>query len=145
MRSIKFRAWNLKLKRMVYNIEGAYDCIGSERYEDGEDYDDKEQFFDSYLDDENYIVMQFTGLKDKNGKEIYEGDIVLETTETEKKKYEVVWIKFECSFEFKPINFKTMINYNMGSIYTEIEVIGNIYENPELLDALELKNGEKGK
>ena len=76
------------------------------------------------------IVMQFTGLKDKNGKEIYEGDIL--TTEYE-RTLEVRWRKgswyvYERDEEFCPLMGVPGI---AGYISEEIEVIGNIYENPE--------------
>jgi hypothetical protein len=64
-------------------------------------------------------IMQFTGLKDKNGKEIYEGDIITE------RKYQAVVEWDEKSLQF---NCHGMLD---GKNY---EVIGNIYENPELLE-----------
>ena len=85
-----------------------------------------------YVPDEAEL-MQFTDLKDKNGKEIYEGDIVKEENETGIFIYTIEWEKYDCCFFPKALNFKTGIEQSMSSIYTELEVIGNIYENPELL------------
>ena len=74
-------------------------------------------------------LMQSTGLVDKNGKEIFEGDIVkcnglLGTIES----FKAMWV---CSF----------VKYNnyqkLGFFVQEIEVVGNVYENPELLEAEE--------
>jgi len=94
-------------------------------------------------DKSRYILIQSTGLKDKNGKLIYEGDIVNQIYEDETiYKCEVVYSN--CSFQLKHIEDKNAnyintpmycyaINY-LGH-YTEkkLEVIGNIYENPELI------------
>ena len=75
---------------------------------------------------ENNILMQCTGLKDKNGKLIYEGDVVKQNNTI----YSVNW--FNGSFCFKDtLNGK---NYTVEFVMSEKqEVIGNIYENPELL------------
>lgn len=80
------------------------------------------------LDSGNYEVMQFTGLKDKNGKEIYEGDIVrLEQWEPE--IYEVVFNRGGFCFRHSD----TDVFYHDAKYIEKGEVIGNIYENPELL------------
>ena len=78
----------------------------------------------------NKPVMQYTGLKDRNGKEVFEGDII---------KYEGCegyWDYFGV-IEWCEENAAFHININNGDAYSmifdEIEIIGNIYENPELL------------
>ena len=65
---------------------------------------------------------QFTGLNDKNGKEIYEGDILQRGTTIS----DVVWE--DCGFKLRKGNSVCDVN-------KPIEIIGNIYENPELLEA----------
>ena len=76
------------------------------------------------------ILMQYTGLKDKNGKEIYEGDIVVLSSDGDKKICKVTLDGWQSLFESVQNGFycpmgSTAQNYR--------EVIGNIYENPELL------------
>lgn len=71
----------------------------------------------------DYIPMQFTGLKDKNGKEIYEGDIVKTVKED--------WVKVY----YDRGNYWVW-RYQLAYLWeTGVEVIGNIYENPELINA----------
>ncbi len=130
MREIKFRAWNKKMESMY-----------------SPDDNNSEMFM--YLDGllcydgsptEDYILMQFTGLKDKNGKEIYEGDICnmrrYSHIDSSRKwcVYEVCWGYSEWLFRGY---WQKAINDEFFSIRfpeaDEIEVIGNIYENPELL------------
>jgi uncharacterized phage protein (TIGR01671 family) len=83
--------------------------------------------------EEDFILMQFTGLKDKNGKEIYEGDIL--RTITYDKTYEVSFYIGSFVLIDKDPGFTTIKKSPIGCYQTDIilEVIGNIYENPELL------------
>ena len=78
-------------------------------------------------------IMQFTGLQDKNGKDIFEGDIVKVNALYDKVEGEVVF--HECSWCFKvPIsNFHETPFRKIGTGWYGIKVIGNIYENPELI------------
>lgn len=89
-------------------------------------------------DDPNLPIMQFTGLKDKNGKEIYEGDIVKNMTHGKGvANYEIKWgnVGFygvsKDGDKYGPYTLNLFINDK----YPVLEVIGNIYENPELLNS----------
>ena len=78
------------------------------------------------LNNEDLIPMQCTGLKDNNGTLIYEGDIVKDDHEA---KHQVVWCYN--GYQLNPL-FKN--GYTIVIVVDEIEVIGNIYENKELLE-----------
>jgi hypothetical protein len=71
-----------------------------------------------------YPIMQFTGLHDKNGKEIYFDDFVKAPSDN---IFQVIWYDEEMRIALK--HKDTIYNFNVG-LY---EVIGNIYENPELI------------
>lgn len=73
---------------------------------------------------------QYTGLTDKNGKKIFEGDILIHA---EKYRYKVFWCNDRKGFYVRGINFS---DYDyIGNFYTHtIEVIGNIHDNPELME-----------
>ncbi len=126
MREIKFRIWDKKFKQML-DWEFLKNC-----------YCDK-------LNNNEYKIMQYTGLLDKNGKEIYEGDIL--NFKAEKKTesgYEIG------SYDYHPENAK-VVEFKDGAFYAETDLlikllkwslieyqiqwraIGNIYENPELV------------
>jgi uncharacterized phage protein (TIGR01671 family) len=134
-RVIKFRAYNPKEKKMsgdftLYEIASA----GS-----------KTIFPFGFIANKDTVLMQYTGLKDKNNKEIYEGDIVninINALENPDIVAEVVWCNAD---ENRPVPKTTSGFYyrmtgdvgSMGGDEELVEVIGNIYENPNLLSEKE--------
>ena len=124
MREIRFRAWDGE--RMVnpqYNGERFSVCTNWKYTKDG-----APPYWD-YTDD----VMQYTGLKDKNGVEIYEGDIIKDGLSPRVFGFEE---KRKTSYghgDSGTTLYVGYIFYFWGSGVGEIEVMGNIYENPSLL------------
>ena len=114
MRTIKFRAWDESQKYMAKQGTPDLETIQS--------------FFFNFGDCQ---LMQFTGLTDKNGVEIYEGDIVKVDIFT--KNYCIVFgesKKWGASFQYKS---DYSIYYLTENFAKDCVVVGNIYENPELL------------
>ncbi len=117
MRELKFRAWQTVTKVMFSNIErGMGEPHGNPPFAD-------------YLENKHMIVMQYTGLHDKHCREVYEGDIVKADTLPQL----VEW-------DERILGWQPYCDYDVDCYgYPKIEeqatwlVIGNIYENPELL------------
>jgi uncharacterized phage protein (TIGR01671 family) len=80
------------------------------------------------------ILMQYTGIKDKNGKKIFEGDIVKEI-ESEYTTYigSVMFSGGSFRFEYRSGYYKQLSSKDIRQLHTS-EIIGNIYENSELLE-----------
>ncbi len=125
MRDIKFRAWDKDNEVMVYSDDNPHDDFVFIVENDGL------QFYyldtDRHLMDTNSIRLQYTGLKDKNDTEIYEGDILsYESRIAGKRMLVVEWSQWDAMFIFGEIR----VDYATKNS----EVIGNIYERPELLE-----------
>ena len=126
MREMKVRVWDDVLKEMLYSrVEQFDDMLGFR--------------FDKHLETENPVYMWETGMKDKNGREIYEGDICrLGTT-----MYQIVWMDRYAKYGAKVIKTETVLAMGctfpmqdyvvFSSGQCDLEIISNIYENPELL------------
>lgn len=120
MKDIKFRAWVIKDKKMDYQPV-AFDEWTSECQPLNPVIDSIQNSKEPF----NQILMQYTGLKDKNGTPIYEGDLVLANHYT--KPFE---IRFMCGCFVLYGSFCDTCEHIPEK---KCEVIGNIYENPELL------------
>lgn len=121
MREIKFRAWDLLEKRMRYLNK---EMVGFRYYE----------VFCNTPDSRGFDLMQFTGLKDKNDIEIYEGDVVRGSAfeDGDLEIGEVAWFEYcwDISGLITDGEFNDLMEWYAAG---NLEVIGNIYENPELL------------
>ena len=131
MREIKFRAWDNRYKRMVtfdkgYRLQLQMDAQGNTSW-CVDDVSLKVRTMSSW-DGEGHILMQFTGLKDKNGKEIFEGDIVDAEGETNIVK----WDDRFCAFVLRYQNGELNHFFHQRPV-DNLRIIGNIYESPELL------------
>ena len=137
-RIIKFRAWDKVEKKMVYEVTPYQDKNRSECWvyigSTGEH---------AYIDE--FEIMQFTGLLDKNGKEIWEGDIVGWPWSQGYTKREVIYTAPAFHLKgFHPNFFHSMVSATIESgVVPEYEVLGNIYENPELLTSTTKKENHQ--
>lgn len=124
MRKIKFRVWDKGSKHMHICGEDIHDEIYFTDDDNKAYYYNLQNGEGSLTEDSTYALMQYTGLKDKNGKEIYEGDIVQQFD-----------IKENGIIEYKYGQFGIKCLEMFWNIHpTKIEVIGNIYENKNLLE-----------
>ena len=137
MREIKFRAWDILYSRMMYDgfsVSASGDPVGY--FVEPDRTPNTTRICGEWRGDSTIVPMQYTGLKDKNGKEIYEGDVVkIPRFDNPKllfdgKKYDVAFI--DGCFEL----YDSGGGYacDLKQVYSISEVIGNIYENPELLE-----------
>lgn len=136
MREIKFRAWDKKTKTMrevdsiaFHNKRGMFDFDESNLPKLvnvwGWDCIEQKNII-LHREKDHFELMQYTGLKDRNGKDIYEGDIL----QNDWRFMNVVWGEGGFMLVDQTKNVWCIQDYPAN----DTEVIGNIYENPELLE-----------
>lgn len=133
MREIKFRAWDKKDKCWA-DIEDFHICLDGTLYNARTD----DYYPNSNDSRDRFELMQYTGLKDKNDKEIYEGDMLKDTYIIEgKQEIDIGVIEFTSGCTCLKYNDSEQEYYPVYRGLANYEVIGNIYENPELLTVKE--------
>ena len=125
-REIKFRAWDNDFGSMIYEfIEGYIVSMDYGELKIGS-HDGNKDYFE-------LPVMQFTGLKDKNGKEIYEGDII--RPDNGKYTYQIKYVHAQFTTSVIEYDLRNTSYYLYTFLYhNKCEIIGNIYQNKELLN-----------
>lgn len=114
-------------KKDCYVCENPYECMSEYSSLNGQSYG-----FGGFKLVDTSTICQCTGLKDKNGKLIWENDIVVYRDCTE-EKYVIAWELNKCCFEYQQYSCSIM-NFDELS-GCEVEVLGNIFDNPELLES----------
>ena len=135
MREILFRAF-VKDKNKIFDVKKIDFDYRIVWFEEENKPTDTMRMFDQIE------LMQFTGLTDKNGKKIFEGDIIKIVTETDDEEYPFVAEFFEIMFDDEKHRFVKRsdlgiddFDYSKDEVNEyEIEVVGNVYENEELID-----------
>lgn len=129
MTELKFRAWLKKYNIMQYSHDNKKN-----------DIDDNflERFF-CIVHPENHIIMQFTGLKDRLNKEIYEVDILERDDDKEHLLTVICKDGMFGFYDIDPISKELYSNSDLFSViagwlkYSKLIVVGNIYENPDVM------------
>lgn len=134
MREIGYRVWLKEEKRFVYPklILNDFGSVVEVAYNDIDIFTD--ELIEHRLLIEDVVLEQFTGLRDKNGKKIYEGDLIKEVVYGRKSViWEVRYCQDDCCFELHRIK-GALYGDNLLSSSSQYEVIGDIHRNHELLE-----------
>jgi len=125
-RLIKFRVWDKRETKGMSTQNMLYDAQLHHLWQDFVDYP-------------GYELMQYTGLTDKNGKEIYEGDIVQynQNSSYDNMDFIAKWSDDKLGFIFQSNSGEQLVNQTPHlNRFKHLEVVGNIFENPELLKTI---------
>lgn len=118
MREVRFRAWSTREKCWYSNFclhkNGLFAVLWVPEEPQARWYTEKD------IEKEGVVIMQYTGLKDKHGNEVYEGDIIKADWHWD-ELHSVIW----------PDDYYHLLEYGLEG--DNLEVIGNIYEHPEVL------------
>jgi uncharacterized phage protein (TIGR01671 family) len=146
-REIEFRAWDKTRKLMFHNVENTYDTLECVIEREGlEDEVIWSRSFGELLKSGAYEIMQYTGLKDSKGVKVFDGDILevhLLKNETLTKVGAVEWAIYNDNSHANNKHIGYVVTYFTKVFSTLIDVakfskvIGNIYQNPELLEVKE--------
>ena len=136
MREIKFRVWDMRTGKYMWPWPKGFHLFGEVTCFDtmGQQFDKTDDRLLRYND---LVIEQYTGLKDKNGKEIYEGDLLKVPNITRPYVVEFAKTKRRETYGHGDYGESLVIGFVFDGYYgqpEEHEVIGNRYENPELLE-----------
>lgn len=141
VRDLKFRAWDKENKDMTYGVDLQFDSNGKLSFLrhnnwQGDGEPEENVNWDGIAPIEEFVLMQYTGLKDKNSKDVYEGDIVKDFYgKILRIDWADKWARYMLSYDGQWCQYYLEDYHNNKTDYLaqSMEVIGNIYENPELL------------
>lgn len=131
-REIKFRVWDKFTGSFEDGVEESFD----NRYEIySTPRGNLKEALDEIVESDNYVIQQFTGLLDKNGKEIYEGDIMFDPKF--QSYWEIYWKKEILGYDLRLVKAEKMDcrvwTVDLDVLREEMELVGNIFENKELI------------
>ena len=121
---LRFRAWNKECESYAYNIQDFGSFYPNPCWQDS---------FGDFLEDDDWIIEQCTGLKDKNGELIYEGDVLKLIDQCIEYEVSVYWESGMYCFAITP-NSANLVFSDLSDNETIVEVIGNIHENADLTE-----------
>ena len=120
----RYRAWIKSLKWMCDVTNISFDSKFVDICQQG----DTERCTEMSVEFDEIKLMQSTGLKDKNGKEIFEGDVVSIDTD----EFDLLFVKYESGIYWLMDDEECV--EHLSDYYKYVSIVGNIYENPELLE-----------